>query len=52
MRKRPRRLMPIATSYETIWLAARRPPRRENLLSLAQPAIAAPTMPRPPMPKR
>ncbi len=42
----------MVTSYETIWLAARKPPKRLYLLSLAQPASAAPTMPVPAIAKK
>ena len=41
--------MPSVTSYDTIWLAARSAPMRLNLLSLDQPAIAAPMIPCPDM---
>ena len=45
--KLPTSERPMATSYETIWLDARRPPRSENWLFDDQPARAAPITPAP-----
>ena len=37
----------IGSSYASSWAAVRRPPRRENLLADAQPAISEPSTPTP-----
>ena len=37
----------IGSSYARSWAAVRRPPRRENLLAEAQPAISEPSTPTP-----